>query len=166
MSNHFAQNNNCRKNVEDNIRQNGTTNQNKVILDELLRERKYGIFEGEMISDWLRETKKNKDFAPEGSETLQQVEQRAIKFLDKLLNGNQSCEEKNVLVVAHGFFLKVLFQYFSDEFGCKHSGCALNKFLLNASRSKFHFLFPDYEYDNWKDSVVVKKCLYYNVSDS
>ena len=118
-----------------------------------------------MVNKWLRETKKSKDFAPEGSETLQQVEQRAIKFLDNLLNGEQNCEEKHVLVVAHGFYLKVLFQYLSDEFGCMHSGCALNKFPLNASRSSFHILFPECEHDNWKDDVVVKS-LSYNVSDS
>ena len=165
MSNHVAQNNNCRIEVEDDICQNGTINQNKVILDELLRERKYGVFEGEMISDWLRETKKNKDFVPEGSETLQQVEQRAIKFLDNLLNGEQSCEEKHVLVVAHGFYLNILFKYFSSEFGCMHSGYALNKRLLNASRSSFDILFPECKEDDWKDGAVVK-CCYYNVSDS
>jgi len=122
-----------------------------------------------MIKEWLSEIKKNKEFAPEGSETLDQVRQRAEKFLENLWNEERitesGAEERHVLVVAHGFYLGELFKYFSNEFGCMHSGYALNKRLLNASRSSFDILFPDGEQADWKDGVVVK-CCYYNVSDS
>lgn len=89
----------------------------EVRLEPMLRERRYGIFEGLRL-DSLAERdaeqaarlhRRDPDFAPDGGESLREVSRRAVAALLAVLEPGAS-----VLVVTHGGVLDCLYRYFTD----------------------------------------------------
>jgi broad specificity phosphatase PhoE len=81
-------------------------------MNELV-EKCVGVYEG-----LTREEAKNhyplmwEANSPEGAETLETVEKRVNKALHTILNDYS--EDKNVLIVTHGYISKVIFKYFNN----------------------------------------------------
>lgn len=78
-----------------------------IIYDELLLERGFGNYEGKTIIFDLIE--KQWDYklndASENIESIQDCLKRANEFLDKI---NNTYQNKNILVISHGSFIKTL----------------------------------------------------------
>jgi broad specificity phosphatase PhoE len=84
-----------------------------VIETNELVEKCVGVYEG-----LTREEAKNKyplmweANSPEGAETLETVEKRVHKVLHTILNDYS--EDKNVLIVTHGYISKIIYKYFNN----------------------------------------------------
>ena len=82
-----------------------------IIIDNLLIERDFGDFEGELMSTidinslrrWTDNTK-----IPNG-ETIRDVQKRVFTFLDKI---KDDYKDKTILIVAHGHVLRPIKWYF------------------------------------------------------
>lgn len=154
-------------------------------VDAILRERNYGEFEGKELKEFLSRTKQEKNFTPEGGESLEQVGVRVEKFFSHLCSTTP--DQSNVLVVSHGFYLNLLFRYLSSTFGCQHQDRDLAERLFNASRTCFDVTVPSCgvttpssgvvftsgesndsklngSANDWKEGAIVK-CVYYNQTD-
>lgn len=51
--------------------------------------------------------------SPQDAETMEEVEKRVYKALDKICN--EYAEDKNILVVTHGYISKVINKYFNNS---------------------------------------------------
>ena len=109
--------------------------------DKLLRERNFGILEGE-IYDLVSEFQKNvflHDLAPENGESGIEVENRGSEFLKSLAKLSEIDENtQSMLVVSHGGFMRRMFSVMFDEMNC---GVSSN--VTNVPDSK----------EGWKDKV-------------
>lgn len=81
-------------------------------IEPELRERFFGAYEGQLNSAHLYETvwnldKQDENNTAKGVESPKQVQQRALKLIEKL-EASQAHQEKMVLVVSHGDFLTIL----------------------------------------------------------
>lgn len=78
-----------------------------IIYDELLLERGFGNYEGKPIIFDLIEKQWNYKLndTSENIESIQDCLKRAKEFLDKI---NNTYQNKNILVVSHGSFIKTL----------------------------------------------------------
>ena len=88
----------------------------KVHLDERLRERHYGIFQGvtysevreRFVDDWLRFKNKDPDYDFQTGESLRTFEQRCLSLFRELLEEEKG---KDVLVFSHGGVLEILYRH-------------------------------------------------------
>jgi len=94
-----------------------------IIMNKLLRERSYGIFEGkscEVVAEFRE--KYGIDSAPKNGESSADVDSRAREFL-KSLGGkgkdNESME--SILVVSHGGLMSKMFLVIFNEMNCEIS---------------------------------------------
>ena len=75
----------------------------KVVHEKRIRERNYGVFEG-MPRGSVRKAAEEKkikfnEFKPEKGESVKEVRQRVVEFLDEILDKEQG---KTILMAAHG----------------------------------------------------------------
>ena len=79
----------------------------KIIYDDLLKERGFGSLEGKKIKFDLIEKHWNYalNYSSYGIETIRDCLKRASIFLDKI---KDNYDNKNILIVTHGGFLKAL----------------------------------------------------------
>ena len=90
--------------------------------DKLLREKKFGIFEGKPSADHRAEKEKYKNgFAPENGENPFEVQNRGREFLKILTNdiiiGGE--ETPSILIVTHsGFMRQLISKIIFDEMSC------------------------------------------------
>jgi len=89
--------------------------------EELLREKHFGVFEGQ---SWVAEKGKiTDDCTPENGESEEDVQNRGRAFLKLMLKEVATMEHPveiipNVLIVSHGLFIRNLFSVLFDELNC------------------------------------------------
>jgi len=96
--------------------------------DKLLRERNFGIYEGESyaLASEFKE-KHGEDFAPENGESGPEVENRASEFLKSLGKLSDIDENiKSILLVSHGGFIRRMFFVMFYEMNCGVSSNVTN----------------------------------------
>ncbi|MEZ5653592.1 MAG: histidine phosphatase family protein [Burkholderiaceae bacterium] len=126
-------------------------NELSVALEPRLRERRYGIFEGQVLEELTagpnagpvaRLRRRDPDFAPDGGETLHQVTTRAVAALAPALVSGAS-----VLVVTHGAVLDCLYRHFT--------GLSLRAprpvEMLNAALNEVHWHGRAFSVARWAD---------------
>ncbi len=88
----------------------------KLILTEELREQNKGIYEGgsgDVLHKAIMKTEKPyNDFKPEGGESMSEVQQRTMKFYNKLIDKHIG---KTVLIVTHGGPVRCLLMALHNE---------------------------------------------------
>ena len=100
------------------IMKNNNIFSNNIIQDNLISERKYGIFEGftkneikqkypELYQDWMI----NENIKGNGIESIEQVITRFKKFIFKILNFNVN----NILLVTHSGFLYAIYKFIANK---------------------------------------------------
>ena len=108
--------------LEENI--NFKKNEGNYAEIELLREKDFGIYEGANFDDYKDTAKKEGfswfDFVPKGAESLDDVKNRADKFLRMVYATISSSNKQtsNVLVVTHGFVIAQLITHLYEETKC------------------------------------------------
>lgn len=127
----------------------------QITKDELLRERRYGLYEGKLVEDLKSEafrlgyTDKNfTKYAPEGAETMEEVQNRVAKFLyDSLLLQDDThqdcCPTEEILVVTHWATIRELLKIFQpfvakgsigEEHLLESPNVAINRFKVRYHR--------------------------------
>jgi len=92
--------------------------------EELLREKHFGVFEGQFAQNWVAEKGKiDGDFTPENGESEEDVQNRGREFLERMLKEIAIMEHAveiipNILIVSHGGFIRNLFSVLFDELNC------------------------------------------------
>merc|ERR1712241_143063 len=94
-----------------------------IILDKLLKERSYGIFEGksrEVVAEFRE--KYGIDSAPENGESGADVDSRAREFLKSLRSiGKDNESMQSILVVSHGGLMSKMLLVIFNEVNCEIS---------------------------------------------
>lgn len=98
--------------------------QDKIVVDERLRERSYGVLEGVLVHE-LRAAEKEAGFneknyssyTPEGAESVIQVRDRIRLFCSEHLV-NVVDNGYKVLLVTHGGVIREFFRFFRDSLRC------------------------------------------------
>lgn len=93
----------------------------EVIFDPSLREMHYGVLQGVPISEFVSVLKpygvaaewgngafSERRLAPPGGESLRKLRNRVTRFVARLESDHPLSEERRVLVVSHGGFLRVM----------------------------------------------------------
>lgn len=83
----------------------------KIIIDNELRERHYGIVEGQLSKDIQPVATYKYEGKPEGGESYQEVEERIHA---SFLNHKKDFQGKNILIVSHGGALRTLMKRLRD----------------------------------------------------
>ena len=87
-----------------------------IIFAEELRERNWGIYEGQMLEgNALKKWRAERDtpgFRHEGSETLEEVHLRIKSFVEKILHENR---DSTVVLISHGYVGRVLVAIIMDN---------------------------------------------------
>jgi probable phosphoglycerate mutase len=120
----------------------------KPVLDERLRERHYGIFQGmtyteareRMPEDFTRFKNKDPDYDFQTGESLHAFSARVMEFIQELLEKEKG---RNVLVFTHGGVLEVLYRHatnrgLSTPRDFEIPNAALNRFEHGADAWKVH----------------------------
>ena len=102
------------------VRQTAEPLKRKLILDERLRERHYGVFQGmtyadakeKLPEDYARFRAKDPDFAFQNGESLRAFNERCLNFLDFLLKNESG---KSVLVFTHGGVLEMIYRHATNR---------------------------------------------------
>jgi broad specificity phosphatase PhoE len=80
-----------------------------IVIEQRLRERHFGKFEGEAMHTYNRHIENNPEFNPEQAETREEVKARVSDFFNDCIRSGK----KRILVVAHGgVFSAFLMQMF------------------------------------------------------
>ena len=132
--------------------------------DKLLRERNFGIFEGDSYDLKLEDRKE--DFAPENGESGIDVKSRAnqfLKSLGKLCEINESIP--SILIVSHGGLIRRMLSIIFEELNCSVSANVTNvpdfKESKNARRYLKNTCFSRFEVDISNENFAIKaiRCL-------
>ncbi|MHA1602277.1 MAG: histidine phosphatase family protein [Promethearchaeota archaeon] len=119
----------------------------QIITDPLLREIKLGIWEGKYLED-IKKSYGDRfkkfwdvpnDFRLEGAESFREVQERAIKFLQKIVKIHSSQENLNILIISHTVWIKTALLFFgkrnlSEIWKMKYiSPCSVSLVEINGS---------------------------------
>lgn len=122
---------------------------NRIKLDQRIRERNYGIYEGRPMKELAEIVEESgvscrDDYTPEGGETKLQIKKRANSFFidlcDLLFDYCKENVDKrpNVLVVSHGALIRIWLLFLSDKYRCGFpNGEKLTDRCPNTGRSSF-----------------------------
>ena len=98
----------CEIILEEN--QNSPMNAENIIKDKLLKERNFGVLEGESYDIIPSIIEKNGEgFVPENGESGISVQDRARQFLKSILKFDEFCEKNgklSILIVSHGGWIR------------------------------------------------------------
>ena len=102
-------------------------NHSEVILDRDLREMNYGVLQGVAIPDFARVLEpygvaaewgsgafSQKGLAPPGGESIRQLRNRVARFVVRLETEHVDDNDRTVLIVTHGGFLRVMMTVLLD----------------------------------------------------
>ena len=77
-----------------------------IIKDKRLRERAFGMYDGELRSKFIDKlksvNKKYLDFKPKGGESIIELKKRAQIIIDEIIRSNSG---KTILIITHGTFI-------------------------------------------------------------
>ncbi|MEZ5661661.1 MAG: histidine phosphatase family protein [Burkholderiaceae bacterium] len=122
-----------------------------VVFEPRLRERRYGVFEGQVLSalsgldagQAARLRRRDPDFAPDGGETLHQVTARALAALAPVLRPGA-----HALIVTHGAVLDCLYRHFTGL--SLHAPREVE--MLNAAVNLVHWQGGSFSVARWADA--------------
>lgn len=80
-----------------------------IVLEEHLKERNYGEFEGKPFEDYRHLNSENPDFTPKGGESKEEFGKRIMKFFNSINN-----KHNGVVIVAHGGVFNALLRGLFD----------------------------------------------------
>ena len=134
----------------------------KIMLDERIRERSFGVFEGTNYGEYTKQARLSgediRHYKPPKGESYLEVQERAKQFFEdvcsEIYQSSQSRQSDtpfpsaNVLVVSHGATLRTIFDYLKEDIGCQLDV----KEISNTARFSFEIVFPC-----TNDTVVIEK---------